>query len=127
MIADKPNNNVLRFLYVFTRAPYSDATGQEALDAVLMGAAFEREVSVLFMHDGVFQLKAQQNLNNSELKQYTKTFAALEDFDVENIYVADSSMLARGLDPSDLFIDTEVLDRDQIAALIRHQHRVFTF
>ena len=49
-----------KILYVFTQAPYSTSAGIEALDALLIGAAFEQEVSVLFIHNGVFQLKDQQ-------------------------------------------------------------------
>ncbi|MEM7358288.1 MAG: sulfurtransferase complex subunit TusC [Pseudomonadota bacterium] len=116
-----------RLLYVFTSAPYSNATGQEGVDAVLMGAAFEQEISVLFLHDGVFQLKGGQNNTDSSIKQYTKTFAALTDFDVTAVYANEQSLLARGLTTEDCSIELEMLSNAETAALMRQQDRVFTF
>ena len=116
-----------KLLYIFSRAPYSTAGGQEALDAALIGAAFEQEVSVLFLHDGVFMLKEGQNADDSALKQFTKAFAALEDFGIEQIFTHDMSLAARGLDEGALMIGSKVLDADGIRQLIRQQDRVFTF
>jgi tRNA 2-thiouridine synthesizing protein C len=83
-----------KLLYVFTQSAYSNATGQEGLDAVLVGAAFEQTVSLLFLYDGIYQLKADQDMQASGIKQYTKTFQALADYDVENIYdMTDREMI----------------------------------
>ena len=114
-------------LYVFTKSPYSNGIGQEGLDAVLIGAAFEQKVSLLFLYDGLYQLKTEQAAGATGIKQYTKTFQALEDFEVENIFVSARCMQARDLECEDLIIEAEVLNRDAIASLIGEQHRVFTF
>jgi len=53
-----------KILYVITAAPYSNAKGQEAIDAILVGASFDLPVSVLFIHDGVFQIKSRQNASD---------------------------------------------------------------
>jgi len=119
--------NAQALLYVFTTAPYSNANGQEALDSVLVGAAFEQEVSVLFVHDGVFQLKAKQDTSSAQIKQYTKAFKALDDFGVENVYVHDLSLLARGVDETDLIINAKIIDAEKMRNLIAKQFRVFTF
>lgn len=120
-----------KILYVLTQAPYSNAQGQEALDMLLIGAAFEQDVSVLFMQNGVFQLKDQQNTEQStslqNIKQFTKTFRALEDFGVENIYVDELSLLSRGLTTEQLMIDVSALNSLQIKTLLAEQFRVFTF
>lgn len=116
-----------KILYVFSQAPYSTAGGQEAIDAVLIGAAFEQDVSLLFIHDGVFQLKTSQDNSQSQLKQYTRTFAALGDHGVENFYAHDISLRARGLLVEDLMLPVEELDSEGTADLIRGQFRVFTF
>ena len=118
--------NKQRILYVFTTGPYTSAAGQEGLDAVMIGAAFDLEVSLLFVHDGVHQLKLGQQAGVG-LKQYTKTFKALEDFGVENIYAFDSSLLARGLSTEQLMLDVKLLDSLGVAQLIKQQHKVFTF
>lgn len=116
-----------KILYVFRHAPYSTAAGLEGLDAVLVGAAFECDISLLFLDDGVFQLKRQQDLAATPMKQYTKTFLALEDFDVNSIYVHEQSMVARGLTPKQLMLTTESLASEQVSVLIAGQDKVFTF
>ncbi len=126
------NQDSRKLLYVFEQAPYSNSAGQEALDAALIGASFEQHVSLLFIFDGVFQLKSQQsggqkNSEASALKPYTNTFKALADFDIQDLFVHDLSALARGLSPSDLIVEARSIDTEGISALIERQDRVFTF
>ena len=116
-----------KILYVFSHAPYSSSQGQEALDAVLIGAAFEQTVSVLFIHDGVFQLKGKQNVESSELKEFTKAYRALNDFGVERIYVHDLGLVARGLTAEQLMMSADIVNSDEVRKLIAEQDKVFTF
>jgi tRNA 2-thiouridine synthesizing protein C len=116
-----------KVLYVISRAPYSNASGQEALDAILIGTSFELDVSVLFISDGVFQLKQGQQPGDNGLKQFTKTYKALADFGVEKLYLHDLSMVARGLSESELTCATTTLDSLAVSALIADQAKVFTF
>ena len=117
----------MKILYVFSAGPYSNARGQEGLDAMLMGANFDLEVAALFLHDGVFQLKSGQDSNGSELKEFTKTYMALSDFGVDDIYVHDQSLVARGLGQDKLMINTKMLDGKAISDLIKQHDRVFVF
>ena len=114
-----------KFAYIITSAPYSSSNGTEAIDAILMGANFDCDVSVIFIGDGVFQLKKGQQ--QGELKDTSKTLLALEDFGVDKVYVDQLSLQARGLQNSDLFIEVDQLDSNQIASIIAKQQRVFTF
>jgi len=116
-----------RLLYIFTQAPYSRAAGQEGLDAVLVASAFELRVSLLFLHDGIYQLKTEQISQADGLKQFTKTYAALQDFGIEEIYTHDLSRLARGISDDEMIVTTRNVDSDQIRALIAEQDKVFTF
>ena len=120
-----PSNDKL--LYVFSRAPYSTSSGQEGLDASLVGAAFDCTISVLFIHDGVFQLLKGQNCEATQLKQYTKAFSALQDFGIEKIYLHDLSSVARGIEVDQLIQDVELVNTAQVSDIIAQQHRVFTF
>ena len=45
-----------KFLYVNRRAPYGTIYALESLEVVLIGAAFEQDVSLAFLGDGVYQL-----------------------------------------------------------------------
>lgn len=116
-----------RLLYVFTHAPYSSAAGQEGLEAVLVGSAFEQQISLLFIHDGVYQLKAGQASQKGSLKQYTKTYAALHDFGVNEIYTHDLSLIARGINDDALMLSARSIDTEQVRALLAEQDKVFTF
>lgn len=124
---DLASRTAKKLLYVFSGAPYSEASGQDGLDALLMGAAFDQSVSALFLHDGLFLLKTDQNVARSGLKQFTRAFRALDDFGVENAYVCERSMRARGLSSDDFCIEIAVLSYPEITQLINAQNRVFTF
>lgn len=120
--------NMQKLLYVISQAPYSNSSGQEALEAILIGASFEQSVSVLFLHDGVFQLKSSRSIkSNLNLKVYTKTFKALSDFGVDECFVLANSLDARGLSISELMIEPTLLNEQQVSDLVAAQHRVFTF
>lgn len=114
-------------LYIVSRAPYSNAVGQEALDAILIGASFEQAVTVLFMHDGVFQLHANQGVGNSELKQYTKAFDALEDFGIAQVVCHDLSLIGRGLSQNNMMRRVDLATSEQVKTMISKADKVFTF
>ena len=99
---------VKRFLYVNRKAPYGTIYALETLETVLIAAAFEQDVSVVFMDDGVFQLKKEQNTTDIGMKNFSPTFRALEGYDVEKLYVEKESMDARGLTVDDLVVPVEV-------------------
>jgi tRNA 2-thiouridine synthesizing protein C len=118
---------VKRFLYVNRRAPHGSIYALESLETVLIGAAFDQDVSVLFVDDGVFQLKKDQQPDSLGMKNFSKTFRALEMYDVEKIFVEDESLTERGLSVDDLLIDVESLPRAQIGALMDAQDVVLSF
>ena len=91
-----------RIMYVNRRAPYGTAYALEALDVMLAGAVFEQEVSAVFLDDGVYQLKRDQNPAVLKMKDFSKTFGALPDFDVMNLYVEAESIQQRGMTERDL-------------------------
>ncbi len=86
----------------------------EALEALLAATAFEQELSVAFMDDGVYQLKRGQNPAVLGFRPFTKTFAALNDFGIDHLYVEKESMVNRGLAEADLL---EILGDDGSDAL----------
>jgi len=119
---------VKKILYIISYAPYSNAEGQEALEAIMIAASFEQDVSVLFLHDGVFQIKSHQLLeSNGEIKEFTKAFRALEDYGVDKLYCLESSLLARGIALDQLIVKTNLLSDAEVGQLIKQQNRVFTF
>ena len=91
-----------KFLYVNRKAPYGTIYALESLEVVLIGAAFEQDVSLAFLDDGVFQLTKGQNTDGIGVKNFSPTFRALGDYDVTKLYVEQESLDERGLSESDL-------------------------
>ena len=118
---------VKRIMYVNRRAPHGTIYALESLETVLIGAAFDQDVSLLFLDDGVFQLKKDQNPAGLEFKNFSKTYRALEMYDVEILFVEKDSLQERGLTVDDLLVDVELIDRDNISALIDQQDVVLSF
>jgi tRNA 2-thiouridine synthesizing protein C len=95
-------DNVKKFLYVNRKAPYGTIYALESLEVVLIGAAFDQDVSLAFLDDGVFQLVKGQNTDGIGVKNFSPTFRALGDFEVTKLYVEQESLAERGLTADDL-------------------------
>jgi len=93
---------VKKFLYVNRKAPYGTIYAQESLEVVLIGAAFDQDVSLAFLDDGVFQLTKGQNTKEIGLKNFSATYRALGDYEVTKLYVEKESLEERGLTLDDL-------------------------
>jgi len=91
-----------KFLYVNRKAPYGTIYALEALEVVLIGAAFEQDVSLAFLDDGVYQITKGQDTKDLGMKNFSPTYKALGDYDVNKIYVERESLDARGLTLDDL-------------------------
>ena len=91
-----------KFMYINRKAPYGTIYAWESLEVVLIGAAFDQEVSLAFVDDGVYQLMKGQDTTEVGIKNFSPTYAALGDYDVNKIYVEKESLEARGLTLEDL-------------------------
>ncbi len=91
-----------KFLYVNRKAPYGTIYALESLEVVLIGAAFEQDVALAFLDDGVFQLTKGQDTAGIGVKNFSPTFRALGDYDVNKLYVERESLEERGLTEDDL-------------------------
>ena len=91
-----------KFLYVNRKAPYGTIYALESLEVVLIGAAFEQDVALAFLDDGVFQITKGQETDDIGMKNFSPTYKALGDYDVNKIYVEQESLDARGLTVDDL-------------------------
>lgn len=95
-------SEIKKFLYVNRKAPYGTIYALESLEVVLIGAAFEQDVSLAFLDDGVFQLTKGQNTDGIGIKNFSPTFRALGDFEVTKLFVEKESLEERGLSADDL-------------------------
>ena len=130
---------VKKFLYINRRAPHGSNYAQEGLEMAMVGAAFEQEVAIAFIDDGVFQLKRGQNPAGAGLKNFTAAFGALGDHDIRDIFVERESLEARGLRAEDLlqlvFEDedsaeksaVQIVGEDELAEIIARQDVLLNF
>lgn len=127
MSEENANGAVKKFLYVNRKAPYGTIYALESLEVVLIGAAFEQDVSLAFLGDGVFQLARGQDTKAMEVKNFSPTFRALEDYDVTKLYVEREALEARGLTEEDLVVPVQVMESAKIAQIMEEQDVVLSF
>ncbi|HMN70823.1 MAG TPA: sulfurtransferase complex subunit TusC [Rhodoblastus sp.] len=130
-----------KFFYINRKAPYGSIYALESLEVVLIGAAFEQDVSLAFIDDGVYQLMANQDTAGVGMKNFSKTYRALGDYEVRKLYVEKESLAERGLTADDLmpivYEDEDedyaekpsliFVDRSEMAALIAAQDVILSF
>lgn len=132
---------VKKFMYLNRRAPYGSIYALEGLEVALIGAAFDQEVSMAFVDDGVYQLKSGQDTSQSEMKNFSPAYRALGDYDITRLYVEKESLEARGLSVADLMPLTyededddykekpsiRIVDSEVLAELIADQDVIFNY
>ncbi len=125
------------FMFVNRRAPYGSIYAQEVLEMVLISAAFEQHAAIVFIDDGVFQIKKGQDTKALGMKNFSPTYGVVEmekenageDDDMGRVWriiVEKESMEARGLDADDLIVGVEVMGADALSALMDAQDVVLS-
>ena len=128
-------------MFLNRRAPYGTIYAWESLEVVLIAAAFEQNVSLMFIDDGVYQLTKSQDTSGIGMKNFSPTYRTLGDYEVRHMYVDKASLEARGLTADDLIevewedweteesVDNivEVVDSEKVAQLLEESDVVFSF
>ena len=126
-----------RFMFVNRRAPYGSIYALEMLEMVLISAAFEQHAAIVFIDDGVFQIKKGQDTLALGMKNFSPTYRVVEmekqdaeeDADIDMVWriiVERESLEARGLDVGDLVVGVEVMEADALSALMDAQDVVLS-
>ena len=115
------NNQTLAIIN--SKAPFGSTFGKDSLDVALIFASFEQGLSLFFQGDGVYQLIDKQDGSIVSVKDYLKTFAAFEFYDIKDIYICQQSLVERKL-PHDFHIaHVQVLSaKDFSLQLAQHKH-----
>jgi tRNA 2-thiouridine synthesizing protein C len=121
------SGKVKKFLYVNRKAPYGTIYALESLEVVLISAAFDQDVSLAFLDDGVYQLVKGQHTKGIDVKNFSPTYRALEGYDIEKLYVEKESMEARGLKESDFIVPVKVMSVQELADLMLTQDVIMSF
>ena len=132
---------IKKFMYMNRKSPYGTIYALESLEVVLIAAAFDQDVSLVFADAGVYQLMKGQNTEEIGMKNFSPTYSALGDYDIKKIYIEKESLEERGLsldDLQDLKYEDEdddwaekdsihLVSREELAAVIDQQDVVFSF
>jgi len=118
---------VKKFMFVNRKAPYGTIYALESLEVVLITAAFDQDVSLVFVDDGGYQLKKGCQTKGIETKNFSPTYRALDGYDIEKLYVERESLAARGLSEDDLLVDVTVLGSAELGELMEHPYVVLSF
>jgi len=130
-----------KFMYVNRKAPYGTVYALESLEVVLIAAAFEQEVRLAFIDDGVYQIAKGQNTDGIGMKNFSSTYNALGDYEINQLYVEKESLEERGLTADDLMPimwededddwaekpSVKIVSRDEMADILAEQEVTYSF
>jgi tRNA 2-thiouridine synthesizing protein C len=128
---------IRNFMFVNRKAPYGTIYALEVLESVLISAAFEQNALIVFIDDGVFQIKKGQDTKAVNMKNFSPTYRIIEDEKVDadedpdmdmvwRIIVEKESMESRGLTPEDFVVEVEVLSSEELSLLMDKQDVVIS-
>lgn len=114
-------------MYLFRSAPHGSSAGREGVDALLAASAYSENIQVLFVGDGVLQLLPDQQPDGILSKHYAPMFKLFELYDIEQVYVCQTSLQERGVEAIELLIDAEYLTPQQVAQHLAQAGKILTF
>ena len=119
----------MKLAFLFRTAPHGNAISREGLDALLAATAFcdEEEIGVFFIGDGVLNVLDGQNPELLLQKDFIRTFKLLDLYDIEQRFVCADSLDQYHLQPEQLIICAEKIDRTPLINKLSQAEKVFTF
>lgn len=115
---------------LFTQAPFGTSTSREGLDALLAASAFidESEIAICFLHDGVFNLLANQQPDLIMQKDHISTFKLIELYELTECFICQESVQKRRLEEQDWLLGTaQFVSYSQILDVLTRSEKVLTF
>lgn len=110
-------------LIVLRRSPYGSSLAKASLDVALAAAAFDQDVDLLFLGDGVLQLLSDQDSDKLGIRNIGRQLAALPMYDINQVYVDAKAAVRFNMDLSTAPVETQVLEPFEMQQLIsRYDH-----
>ena len=127
-----------KIMFTVRKAPHGTVYVYEGLEVKLIMAAYDADISVVYIDDGVFALKAGQDTSELGIKGFEATYGVLVDYEISKVYADRQSMEERGMTEDDLLVigedeDTEepikptIVDANELAAMMSEQHNILVF
>ena len=123
--------NTKKILILSRHSPYATSFAFEAFDMLAIAITYNEKVDLLLSDDGVYQLMSNQQPQSIAQKNISKMLASLAHFDLNKIYVDETSLINRGLNEDKLvkFEDIEFvyLSKLQIKNKLKQTDIVINF
>ena len=115
-----------RLLLIVSTPAYRGSRLSEAIEAALVGAVFDFEVSVLFVEAGVSALRTDQNADEYGVKTISRMLNSLSTYDIERVYACSDSLAGHQIDTDALSFSVAALDESGQADIIAEQDIVLS-
>lgn len=117
-----------KILFISRHAPYGTSLAKDALDAVLAASAYDQNLGLLFMDDGVFQLLSQQDSKDLKQKNFAAMISALMFYEIKDIFVHLESLQTRQIMISELALDgVQIINSAAVYNLMTQQDQLLSF
>lgn len=121
------STNIKHYAILNTSSSFDKFNAKEALDAALILASYEMQVSLFFIGDGVYQSQAAQNAETIAAKDFIATFKALEFYDIENIYISEPCLAERHLSTNFVFNNACLMNRSEMTNKLNNADIILSF
>lgn len=112
-------------LVIHNQSAMNTLSGKEALDFSLIFGSYEQDVTVLFYGQGATQVLAHQDPELIGQKDYLSTIKALDIYDIEKVYVCQTSLQQMALAQHELIADVTPITMDKISELKRQADHIY--
>ncbi len=102
-------------------SPYGSYKARELVEVALAGAAFDQDISLIFMGAGVLQLCEAQAPADLEQKNHGKLLSMLGLYDIDNIFALDTAIEQFGLSGKTLAAPAKIVDAKTLSDWLQEQ------
>lgn len=112
---------------MISRSSLVGADFKEAIDLGLVCAAFDQQVNLIFVDDGINNLIQGQTASKLNDKNHVDIIKGLEFFDIDNIYLDKESLDNTSLKMDDLVPSVELITSTDINKLNQKANHLVVF
>jgi len=117
-----------KIMFISRHAPYGSSLAKDALDAILAASAYDQQLSLLFMDDGIFQLLKNQSANEIAQKSFAAILPVLPLYEINSVYVHRESLEKRQITINELVLNgVQIIDSATICSLLAQQDQLLSF
>ncbi|RYG18492.1 MAG: sulfurtransferase complex subunit TusC [Chitinophagaceae bacterium] len=117
-----------KLLFISRHAPYGSSLAKDALDAILAASAYDQNLSLLFMDDGIFQLLPNQDTSDIAQKNFASLLPVFSLYGIDSIYVHSESLECRHVTHDELLLHgVQIIDSIAVCSLLAQQDQLLSF